>query len=120
MTYIEYFGSYHTQKENMTWAATTTYVVGAAILLGVEPFWKSWPSPAFTGYVILLVATAALVFWFMWWQFKRRRQAAALMETAADCASVWMHTPPTPTDLEPVIAPEINRHVHFPQAIVEA
>lgn len=92
---------YHTQKENMTWLIAAAYLGATSLLVGREPFWKTWPIPAFLGWLMLLFITACAAIFFLHLQFRDRHRAAVFFVAANNVAVSWASKFPDDAKLQP-------------------
>lgn len=92
---------YHTQKENLTWLIDVAYLSATVLLVGREPFWKTWPPTGLSLWLTLLVVTAVAVLTFLHSQFQDRHRASAFFVAVSDVATTWIAEPPRHDDLQP-------------------
>lgn len=115
-------GTYHNHKERMAYNAATLYMAGATALILAPPFWQFYPKPAFVLFVVALIAIAAIGFVYVRWQLRMRRIAAVRVSACWNLATIWLHTSPTPADLEPSVETVQSLHrsaLVFPKALIE-
>ncbi|MBI3247048.1 MAG: hypothetical protein HYZ50_11150 [Deltaproteobacteria bacterium] len=118
LTYLQMYETYHTQKENMTWVATTVYLGAAVVVVASKAFWKNWSCPVLGAWLALILTTAVSAFVFVWWQFDRRFKAAAFLDACADTAVRWLQDKDRQPDLEPVELPAFR--IMVPREIANA
>lgn len=109
MSHIARFAAYHSQKENMTWAAATLYVLATAVLVGLgsAPFWRDAPWWTFWSFFVVLGLTSTVAFFFVSAQFQRRDAAHWLVQACSNLSAQWLVAGPTSADLEPL---DLGKH----------
>jgi hypothetical protein len=100
---VERWSAYHSQKENITWAAATLYVAAIAVMLGLGPvpFWSAAEPRKFWPFFVALFLTAAIGIYFISRQFYRRHVSHLLVHACSNLLAKWLVRPPAATDLEP-------------------
>ena len=102
-TLLDSYESYHTQKENMTWAGATVFVGGAiALVVMGDPPWQKWSYIAYVSFLFLLLATATMGIIFVQWQFRNRHFASDLFLACANVGARWTEKSPPPEELKAV------------------
>jgi hypothetical protein len=108
LSHIQAHERYHTQKENMTWLATTAYVGAVALLIGRDPFWQRWPIQWFGAWFALILITGIAVILFIQWQFENRNKATTFFTCCNDVAAQWLTSNITKAELLPVPLLELS------------
>lgn len=100
LSYRNYYGTYHNQKEQMAYTAVALYLGAAGWLAFMDA--ESWNKTRTWQHYMLFAASALAAFLYIRWQLRNRQIAADIVAACTSLAARWLVKPPTSHDLQPV------------------